>query len=180
MPDATGFDGSTFLEVKGEITTGYNAGPFEPTINGVRITQKPQITDERGSVMHMLRADAPEFMEFGEIYFSTVNPGFLKGWHLHRRMFLNYVCVHGEITLHLYDGRLDSSTNGVQLSIELSPRKYFMVTVPPGVWNGFECVGGITAIVANCATEAHDPSEIVREDPWKSLLPHPWKAKKGF
>ena len=75
MPDATGFDGSTFLEVKGEITTGYNAGPFEPTINGVRITQKPQITDERGSVMHMLRADAPEFMEFGEIYFSTVNPG---------------------------------------------------------------------------------------------------------
>ncbi len=157
MPDATGFDGSTFLEVKGEIATGYNAGSFEPTINGVRITQKLQITDERGSVMHMLRADAPEFMEFGEIYFSTVNPGFLKGWHLHRRMPLNYVCVQGGTTLHLYDGRLDSSTNGVQISIEWSPHKYFVVSVPSGVWIGFECVGGITAIVANCTTEAHDP-----------------------
>ena len=180
MSDPTGFEGGSALEAGGEMTIDHKDEPSQPTINGVRITQKLQIADERGSVMHMLRADAPEFIEFGEIYFSTVNPGFLKGWHLHHRMFLNYVCVQGEIALHLYDGRSDSSTKGVQLSIELSPHKYFMVTVPPRVWNGFECIGDTTAIVANCATEAHDPSEIVREDPWKSTLPHPWRAKKGF
>ena len=154
--------------------------PLEPTIDGLRITKKLQIADERGSVMHMLRIDDPEFIEFGEIYFSTINPGFLKGWHLHNRMFLNYVCVQGAITLHLYDARSDSPTKEAQLSIDLSPMNYFLVTVPPGVWNGFECAGDVTAIVANCATEAHDPSEIVREDPWKSTLPHPWRAKKGF
>ena len=31
--------------------------------------------------MHMLRADAPHLQGFGEIYFSTVNPGAIKGWH---------------------------------------------------------------------------------------------------
>jgi dTDP-4-dehydrorhamnose 3,5-epimerase-like enzyme len=40
----------------------------------------------RGSVMHMLRADAEHFQGFGEIYFSTVNPGAIKGWHIHREM----------------------------------------------------------------------------------------------
>jgi len=40
--------------------------------------------------MHMLRADDPGFTSFGEIYFSRVYPGVVKGWHIHDRMTLNY------------------------------------------------------------------------------------------
>jgi len=31
--------------------------------------------------MHMLRRNDPHFIEFGEIYFSTVYAGVVKGWH---------------------------------------------------------------------------------------------------
>jgi len=41
-------------------------------IEGVRVVPLRQIPDERGKVMHMLRADDPHFERFGEIYFSTV------------------------------------------------------------------------------------------------------------
>ena len=51
-------------------------------IHDLRITPLRRIPDERGAVMHMLRADDPAFERFGEIYFSLVYPGVVKGWHL--------------------------------------------------------------------------------------------------
>ena len=35
-------------------------------IEGVKIIQKKQIFDERGKIMHMLRADDDNFKKFGE------------------------------------------------------------------------------------------------------------------
>ena len=49
--------------------------------------------------MHMLRADDPHFIQFGEIYFTTVYEGVVKGWHKHREMTLNYACVFGRVKL---------------------------------------------------------------------------------
>jgi len=66
-------------------------------IDGVRVLPLRQIPDERGKVMHMLRADDPHFEKFGEIYFSTVYSGVVKGWHLHERMTINYAVPFGSI-----------------------------------------------------------------------------------
>ena len=55
--------------------------------------------------MHMLRADDPHFERFGEIYFSTVFAGVVKGWHLHERMTINYAVPFGSIKLVLFDDR---------------------------------------------------------------------------
>ena len=51
---------------------------------------------------------------------------------------------------------------------------YVLVQIPPGIWNGFKCVGTDTAIVANCATLPHDPAEIDRIDPTDSRIPYDW------
>ena len=74
-------------------------------IDGVIISPLKQILDERGKVMHMLRSDFPVFQQFGEIYFSCVYPGAIKGWHVHKKMILNYAVPHGNIKLVLYDDR---------------------------------------------------------------------------
>ena len=54
-------------------------------IDGVVISPRRQIVDERGKVMHMLKKTDPEFNEFGEIYFSFVFPSGVKAWHLHKK-----------------------------------------------------------------------------------------------
>ena len=59
-------------------------------IDGVIVTPLKQFLDERGKVMHMLKREDEHFLEFGEIYFSCVHPGAIKGWHIHKRMTLNY------------------------------------------------------------------------------------------
>jgi dTDP-4-dehydrorhamnose 3,5-epimerase len=148
-------------------------------IDGVLLTSLTRIADERGAIFHMLRADDPHFLGFGEIYFSTVYPGVIKGWHIHREMTLNYAVPVGRIKLVLYDDRPDSSTRGILEEHFVGEENYVLVTVPPMVWNGFKGIGSRTAVVANCATLPHDPSEIDRLDPFDSSIPYDWGLRHG-
>jgi len=144
-------------------------------IKGVAIHPLRQIRDARGKVMHMLRRDDPWFEKFGEIYFSVVNPGAIKAWHLHKKMTLNYAVVSGRIKMALYDARPSSPTRGKLQEIRTGPQgRYALITVPPGVWNGFKGLAKTPSIVANCASVAHDPEEIVRWDPFCPEIPYDW------
>lgn len=145
-------------------------------IEGVIMTPLKQIVDDRGKVMHMLRSDAQHFEKFGEIYFSCVNPGAVKAWHIHKKMTLNYAVPHGRIKLVLYDDRPKSRTNGEIQEIVMSPEAYQLVTIPPQVWNGFTGLGPDMAIVANCATIPHNPDEIERLDPFINHIPYRWNV----
>lgn len=127
--------------------------------------------------MHMLRSDAKHFSGFGEIYFSTVHPGAIKGWHIHRKMVLNYAVPHGHIKFVLYDDRPGSSTRGEIQEIFMGPDNYCLVTVPPMIWNGFKGIGAEMAVVANCASIPHDPTEIDRMDPFDPAIPYDWALK---
>jgi dTDP-4-dehydrorhamnose 3,5-epimerase len=146
-------------------------------IDGVVLTPLKQIFDERGKVMHMLREDSPSFQHFGEIYFSCTYPGVVKAWHLHREMTLNYAVIQGEIKFVLYDDRPNSKTKGEIQEFFISPENYMLVTVPPMIWNGFKCIGNLTAIVANCATIPHSPDELERRPPDDPKIPYDWALK---
>ena len=148
-------------------------------IDGVLIKPLKKICDERGMVMHMLRCDDPGFDRFGEIYFSVVYPGVIKGWHLHKEMTLNYAVVSGMIKLVLYDDRAGSPTSGELQEVVIGEDNYMLVRVPPLVWNGFKGIGLKLAVVANCATHPHDAAEISRLDPFDKHIPYDWSLRHG-
>jgi dTDP-4-dehydrorhamnose 3,5-epimerase len=152
---------------------------MQTKIEGVSVRNLRQIPDERGKIMHMLRADDPHFDKFGEIYFSTVYPGAIKAWHIHKEMTLNYAVVSGMIKMVLYDDRESSPTRSALMELFVGESNYCLITVPPLVWNGFKGVGGHPAIVANCATIPHDPSEISRLDPFSPSIPYNWDLRHG-
>ena len=92
-------------------------------------------------------------------------------------MTLNYAVVSGSIKLALYDERSESATCGESQEFFVGESNYSLITIPPGVWNGFKGIGGTPAIVANCATLPHDPDEIVRLDPFENHIPYDWALK---
>ena len=144
-------------------------------IDGVIITPLLQVADERGKVMHMLKNTDKHFEEFGEIYFSCIFPDVVKAWHLHDKMTLNYAVPYGRIKFVLYDDRPNSPTKGEVQELFLGVENYSLVTVPPKVWNGFKGVGTEMALVANCTSIPHDPSEIHRRDPSDPYFPYNWQ-----
>ena len=148
-------------------------------ISGVVVTPLRQFCDERGKVMKMISREDSVFREFGEVYFSVAYPGVIKGWHIHKRMTLNYAVPSGHIKFVLYDDRQQSPTRGLIQELFLGPDNYCLVTVPPLIWNGFKCVGTESSIVANCSTIPHDPHEADKRDPFDGSIPYDWALKHG-
>ena len=144
-------------------------------IHDIKITPLKTISDNRGKVMHMLRTDSQVFKKFGEIYFSTIYHQSIKGWHLHKESVLNYVCIKGKVKLVLFDNRKESSTKGVYQELILSPEDYFLVTIPPNIWNGFKGLDRAESIIANCLTLPHDEKEMVRKDPFDENFSYKWE-----
>ena len=151
-------------------------------IPGVFVHPLRVIPDDRGAVLHMLKNNDPAFSqsgaEFGEIYFSQVFPGVVKGWHLHKKMVIRYAVPVGRIKLVLFDDREGSPSRGALEEHYVGDGNYTLVVVPPFVWNGFMCVGTQTALVANCASIPHDPAEIVRMDPLQNdVITYDWSVR---
>ena len=145
-------------------------------IQGVEIIKKNKIVDDRGMILHMLRADDKNYKKFGEIYFSSINPNKIKAWHDHELMTLNYVAVYGNIKLVLYDDRDTSKTKGMIQEIILSNQSHFLVSIPPKIWNGFCSSNNKHAILANCSDIPHDKEEIKRLSYDDPKFPYKWRT----
>lgn len=143
-------------------------------INDIIISPLKILSDNRGKVMHMMRNDSKVFKSFGEVYFSTIFKDSIKAWHLHKENTLNYACVKGKVKLVLFDDRKESSTNGEYQEIILTPQNYFLVTIPPNIWNGFKGLDDEESIIANCLSSPHNENEMVREDPLNEKFKYDW------
>ena len=148
-------------------------------IDGVKIIPLKQINDERGKIMHMLKATDKHFTQFGEIYFSCAWPGTIKAWHIHKSMTLNNAVISGRAKLVLYDNRNNSPTQGELMELFIGEDNYSLVQIPPGISNGYKAFGDKLVILANCASEPHDPGEISYIDPFNNDIPYEWDLKQG-
>ena len=145
-------------------------------INGVSARPLRIIPTEGGPVLHMLRADDPEFTAFGEVYCSEVEPGAIKAWKRHKLMTQHFIVPAGRILFALYDDRPDSPTRGGVREYELGrPDAYSLLTIPPMVWYGFKGLAAHPSLIVNCADMAHQANESERADPAASFIPYTWK-----
>jgi dTDP-4-dehydrorhamnose 3,5-epimerase len=94
-------------------------------------------------------------------------------------MKLNYAVPVGMIKLVCYDDREGSPTRGNLAELHIGELNYCLVTIPPGVWNGFKGEGTSMALVANCSTVHHSPDEIERLDPLTNRIPYDWSLRHG-
>ena len=147
-------------------------------IEGVVIKELVTHADERGFFREVIRETDEFFEHFGQWSHSLMYPGTAKAWHIHKRQ-TDWWYVMGALKVALYDTRPESPTKGELMELFPGEADYCLVKVPPLVWNGFKGIGVAPAIVANCATLAHRPDEIVRLDPTSDTIPYSWDLRNG-
>lgn len=145
-------------------------------IVGVSARPLRVIPTEGGPVLHVLRADSPEFTAFGEVYCSEVLPGAIKAWKRHKLMTQHFAVPVGRVLFVLFDDRPDSPSRGNLAEYTLGrPDEYSLLTLPPLVWYGFKGLAETPSLVINCPDLMHQPEESERADldaPW---IPYVWK-----
>ncbi len=151
--------------------------PIQPLIAGLGIHALGQISDERGTVLHMIRNDSQDFHGFGECYFSEIRPGAVKAWKFHLNQTQNLAVPAGKVRLVVFDDREGSDTRGQLQALELGrPDNYFRVTIPPRLWYGFACVSPELALLANFANIPHDPAESITLPVGEARIPYQWRS----
>jgi dTDP-4-dehydrorhamnose 3,5-epimerase len=148
-------------------------------IDGVKVVPLRQIVDERGKIMHMMKATDPHFAGFGEIYFSCAWPGTVKAWHIHQTMTVSNAVMQGRAKLVMYDLREESPTHGELQEVFFGEDNYVLVQIPPGIANGYKAYGDRMVIMANCASEPHRPEEMLRRPPCDPSIPYDWSLRHG-
>lgn len=130
-------------------------------IDGVVLTPLKVIPDARGQVMKMIQSNQPPFQKFGEVYFSFIYPGVIKGWKLHHRSTTNVAVPVGRVQYVLHDCRESSPTYKQSQTLFLGDNAFWLLTIPPGIAYGWKNLIQETAVVCNCASEVWSADESV-------------------
>lgn len=128
-------------------------------IDGILLTPLEIIEGDLGRVLHAMKQNDPGCGPFGEAYFSTIHHNAVKAWKRHRRMTSNIVVPVGEIRFVIVDDRAGNPAGQRSMEVILSWKNYQRLTIPPGLWMGFQGVGQELNLLLNIADIRHDPSE---------------------
>ena len=170
--------------LSGELSVPHVASMTVRYIHDLRVKRLNRLYDERGNLCEILRCDDPLYREsfpsgFAQAYITHVNPGVVKGWHLHLKQKDHFFGVYGTAKVVLYDERDDSPTRGLVNEIILTPERPMVVQIPERVWHGFMALSSEGAGILNFPTRLYDyadPDEY-RCDPHSGEIPYSWAVE---
>jgi len=131
------------------------------SLKKIAITSLKQIETAGGNVLHAMKECDDGFAGFGEAYFSWISPGAIKAWKRHTRMTMNLVVPVGHVKFVFRDVDLDSLNEEFFVK-EIGANCYSRITVPPGIWFGFQGLHISPSLVLNIGNIPHDPCEVER------------------
>jgi dTDP-4-dehydrorhamnose 3,5-epimerase len=130
------------------------------TLAAIVLTPLSRISTTGGDVLHAMKQGDAGYGGFGEAYFSWVSTGAVKAWKRHMRMTMNVVVPVGQVRFVF---RSVNAAGGDEFRVEeIGVDRYARITVPPGIWFGFQGLGAPQSLVLNIASIAHDPNEVER------------------
>ena len=127
------------------------------SLDDILITPLARIETAGGDVLHAMKQNDAGYTGFGEAYFSLADAGAIKAWKRHMRMTMNVIVPAGKVRfVFCLDAADDFRVE------EIGADRYVRITVPPGIWFGFQGLAEQQSLVLNIANISHDPKEIQR------------------
>ncbi len=129
-------------------------------LNDILLTPLSRIETIGGDVLHAMKQSDVGYAGFGEAYFSWVSSGAVKAWKCHTRMTMNLVVPVGQVRFVF---RLVNAVGAEEFRVEeIGVDCYARISVPPGIWFGFQGLCTSPSLVLNIASISHDPNEVER------------------
>lgn len=126
-------------------------------LDDILVTPLARIDTVGGDVLHAIKRSDEGYAGFGEAYFSWVSATSVKAWKRHTKMVMNLVVPVGQVKFVFFLDGLDEFR--VE---EIGATRYARITVPPGIWFGFQGLGESQSLVLNIASIPHSPDEVER------------------
>ncbi|MCW7460344.1 dTDP-4-dehydrorhamnose 3,5-epimerase [Leptospira bandrabouensis] len=129
------------------------------TSKEILVTPLKEIETPGGNVLHAIKSVESTFKGLGEVYFSWIEFNYIKAWKRHNRMFMNLVVPVGNVKFVFFN----ESTNEFRVET-IGEKNYCRISVPPGIWFGFQGIDSPKSLVVNISDILHEPTESDRLD----------------
>lgn len=128
------------------------------TLNDIIVTQLARIQTPNGDVLHGMKCTDNGYNDFGEAYFSWIDFNSVKAWKRHTKMTMNIIVPIGNVRFVFFN-----ESEGFRVE-EIGVDNYVRMTVPPGIWFGFQGLGINQSLLLNISSILHDPTEVERRE----------------
>ena len=126
----------------------------------ILVTPLRRIENVGGDVLHGMKQSDVGYTGFGEAYFSWVSADVVKAWKRHTEMTMNVVVPVGQVRFVF---RCVNADGIEEFRIEeIGVDRYARLTVPPGIWFGFQGLHTPQSLLLNIANISHEPNEVER------------------
>lgn len=156
-------------------------------IDGVRFIELRLFGDEGGDFCELTRFAADGALENlpgwkpAQASYSFMEPGTIKGWHLHRHQDdLWFIPPHDRLLVGLLDVREGSPTYGKSMRFAMGAGKCRLLYIPKGVAHGVANRSSVPASMVyfvNRQFDAENPDE--HRLPWDLLGAEFWEITPG-
>ena len=128
-------------------------------IRDVHVKRLVVHSDDRGSLMEVLRDDDPFFEPITQTTFTVAYPGVIKAFHWHRKQKDVWFFSSGMAQVVLYDLRDDSPTRGETNVFYMGERNPLLLSIPEYVAHGYRVLGTAPAALFYHTTKTYDPRD---------------------
>jgi dTDP-4-dehydrorhamnose 3,5-epimerase len=159
----------------------------KPRIAGVVVRELEPHADDAGSLTELVRlregrvADFEDFL-VAQVNYSTLEPGSIKAFHIHRRQTdVWFVPPEDRVLLVLVDVREGSLTEAASMRLLLGAGRSRLVRIPPGVAHGCRNLGATAATIVYFTDLPFSPDPSQTDEgrlPWDFLGPGVWEVSR--
>lgn len=154
-----------------------SAGLLEEPLPGVFVRMLRNVFNEKGGLREVWRDDDPASVTVRQSYLTTTQPGVVKAWYKHRRQTDQITPVSGAGRLVLWDTRVDE--NSAPVVIDMDANDPVLITVPPGIWHGFQAMSDVPLVLSHLNDQAFDhvrtdEIRLPEDDP---SIPYRWPTR---
>ena len=127
------------------------------SLKDIKTTNLQKIKITKGDVLKILSKSESSFKNFGECYFSWINPNQIKGWKIHNKMTLNLVVPIGKVKFVFLMPSMVEKFRIIEIGE--SSKFYKRITVPPKICFAFKGVSKKKSLILNIADIKHSKKE---------------------
>ena len=127
---------------------------MDTSLTNISFEPKSIIGVDGGNVYHVFKANSYRY-NIGEIYFSSIEKGFIKGWKMQTMMNSKFCVPHGNVQF-IFVSKDFKHTK----TFCIGEDNYGLLSVPKNIWYCFKGISNTKSLILNLADREHNNNYI--------------------
>ena len=128
---------------------------MDKSLLNIKFKKKQIINVEGGDVYKIMKKSDFADFKFNEVYFSSINDNYVKGWKLQEKITSNICVPIGEVKFTFVSSDFKFSESYI-----IGEKNYGLLSFPPNIWYCFKGLSKKKSLILNLIDYEHNEKDV--------------------